>query len=170
MVKPLLQSLIGVGDCSLILMFIISLTVAKESALLKKVMLCIKVVYLVPFHLDFLIHLIFQIPVCYYLFFSYNFHYQNETQVQQKFQSLDSLPRKREKKYDYVDAMLDDVIRKYNETQTTRCRTILQPGNPRLIASTIAPFQSPLTNVLVAEMKTRFSQIEPSCPLLVQIE
>ena len=33
---------------------------------------------------------------------------------------------KERKKYDYVDAMLDDVIRKQNETQTTLCRTTLQ--------------------------------------------
>ena len=53
--------------------------------------------------------------------------------------------------------MLGDVIRKHNETQTIRCRTILQPGDPRLIVPTIAPFQSPPTSVLVAEMKTRFT-------------
>ena len=53
--------------------------------------------------------------------------------------------------------MSGDVIRKHNETQTIRCRTILQPGDPRLIVPTIAPFQSPPTSVLVAEMKTRFT-------------
>ena len=93
----------------------------------------------------------------------------NLSEVQQKFQSLDSLPKER-KKNDYIDAMLDDVIRKLNETQTTPCRTTLQPGDPPLIAPTIAPFQSPPTSVLVAEMKTRFTLIEPSWHLLVEIK
>ena len=66
--------------------------------------------------------------------------------------------------------MLDDVIRKLNETQTTRCRTKLQPGDPRLIQPTIAPFQSPPTSVLVAEMKTRFTLTETSWHLLVKIK
>ena len=44
------------------------------------------------------------------------------------------------------------------------------PGDPPLIAPTIAPFQSPPTSVLVAEMKTRFTLIEPSWHLLVEIK
>ena len=83
----------------------------------------------------------------------------NLSEVQQKFQSLDSLPKER-KKNDYIDAMLDDVIRKLNETQTTPCCTTLQPGDPPLIAPTIS----------VAEMKTRFTLIEPSWHLLVEIK
>ena len=54
--------------------------------------------------------------------------------------------------------MLDDVIRKHNETQTTRCRTTLQPGDLRLTVQTIAPFQSPVS-ILVGEIKRRFSAI-----------
>ena len=64
---------------------------------------------------------------------------------------------KEKKKYDYVDTMLDDMILKHNETQTTLCRTTLQPGDPRLIAPTIAPFQPPPVSVLGAEMKTKFT-------------
>ena len=36
-------------------------------------------------------------------------------------------------------------------------RLASQPGDPRLIAPTIPPFQTPPTAVLVEEMKQRFS-------------
>ena len=61
------------------------------------------------------------------------------------------------KSYGYIAEMQNEVIRKYNETKTTRCRIVLQPGDPRLIAPTIATFQSPPTALLVEEMKSRFS-------------
>ena len=61
------------------------------------------------------------------------------------------------KSYGYIVEMQNEVIRKYNETKTTRCRIVLQPGDSRLIAPTIAPFQSPPTALLVEEMKSRFS-------------
>ena len=54
--------------------------------------------------------------------------------------------------------MQNEVIGKYNEAKTTRCRIVLQPGDPRLIAPTIAPFQSRPTALLVEEMKSRFSE------------
>ena len=46
--------------------------------------------------------------------------------------------------------MQNEIIRKCNKTKTTRCRIVLQPGDPRLIALTIAPFQSLPTALLVA--------------------
>ena len=54
--------------------------------------------------------------------------------------------------------MQNEIIRKCNETKTTRCRIVLQPGDPRRIAPTIAPFQSLPTALLVEEMKSRFSE------------
>ena len=64
--------------------------------------------------------------------------------------------QEKEKKMDYVEAMLDNVIRKHNETKTRRCPSTLQLGDPRLIEPTIVPFQSPPTSVLAVEMKTIF--------------
>ena len=54
--------------------------------------------------------------------------------------------------------MQNEVIRKYNKIKTTRCRIVLQPGDPCLIASTIALFQSLPTALLVEEMKSQFSE------------
>ena len=51
--------------------------------------------------------------------------------------------------------MQNEVIQKCNETKTTRCRIVSQPGVPRLITPTIASFQSPLTTLTVEEMKSR---------------
>ena len=78
--------------------------------------------------------------------------------------------QEKEKKKDYVEAMLDNVICKHNETKTIRCPSTLQLGDPRLIEPTIAPFQSRPTSVLAVEMKTIFWYIEHCRHLLVQIE
>ena len=129
---------------------------SKERALLKKVISRIKVGHLVPRHLDFLNHL-FQTPFIITRSLVKSFIIRMKRKFNKNSNRWTVFQEKEKKKYDYVDAMLDDVIHKHNETQTTRCRTTLQPGDPRLIAPTIAPFQSPPTSVLVAEMKTRFT-------------
>ena len=54
--------------------------------------------------------------------------------------------------------MQNKVIQKYNNIKTTQCRIVLQPGDPRLIALTIALFQSLPTALLVEEMKSQFSE------------
>ena len=49
--------------------------------------------------------------------------------------------------------MQTEVIRKYNEINTTQCRIVLQPADPRLIAPVIASFQSTPRALLVEVMK-----------------
>ena len=63
--------------------------------------------------------------------------------------------KKVRKSYACIAEMQNEVIQKCNETKTTRCRIVSQPGVPRLITPTIASFQSPLTALTVEEMKSR---------------